>query len=205
MAIKANGYDISRITDVTHEIIRVMRGAEQIWPVEEEPEINYVNRILNNSDFVDTTGWTSIASTLSATDGNLRSTGNGSQAYAFVYYPNVVSYASGKKIYVRVKFKVTNSVCISVDSRLEASGMSTQLQTLQNSPLQDTEYTKSYIKTLPAGGSGNITVSVNYRYANGATQNGKIQDIIEIMLIDMDQDELTTYTLEQMDALPFKA
>lgn len=143
----------------------------------------YENKFLNPT-FVSTSNWANSASTLSALNNILYITAIGTTAGPAAIQSNVLSYASGKKIFIQAKMKVTNSSCTSQQFLAVSTGMTTLTVTFSN-PINGTEYIRSSIFTLGAGGSGNVEFRLRHNYADAATANGKVMEVREALVIDL--------------------
>lgn len=146
------------------------------------------SNVVQNGTFSGTTGWEALSSTISASNNTLFITGNGTNTFASARITNLEPYVSGKKYYVRGKFKVTNSNCNSIQVLFVITGATTTTLTLLLTPLINVEYDLSAIGTLNTGGSGNIEMRIYHRYSTSAIQNGKIMEVKDFLIAD-----LTTY------------
>lgn len=143
----------------------------------------YENKIINPT-FISTSDWSSNSSVLSASNNILYITGSGSASGPAALQDNVLSYASGKKIFIQAKMKVTNSNCTSQAFLAIATGMTTLTNSFSN-PVNGTEYTRSSIFTLGSGGSGNLQIRLRHNYADNATANGKVMEAREVIVVDL--------------------
>lgn len=165
----------------------------------------YTNLIRNGNFANGAIDWSASGSTLSVSNNVLTVTATGSNLYVHTEQSNVTSYVSGKKIYLKVLFKIINTQCLSVETRISATGMALQLKELVANPVNGTIYSIGKIFTLPSGGSGNIKFSITQRYADAPTANGKVMEIREVLIVDVSSRTVDEQTLAWCDAnLAFK-
>lgn len=143
----------------------------------------YENKFINPT-FNSTSNWGTNGAILSASNNILFITGSGSIFGPAALQSNVLQYGSGKKIFIQAKMKVTNSSCASQAVLAIATGMTTLTNSYSN-PVNGTEYIRSSIFTLGAGGSGNVEFRLRHNYADAATANGKVMEVREAFVIDL--------------------
>lgn len=143
----------------------------------------YENKFIN-PNFSSTSNWSVNGAVLTASNNILYITGSGSISGPSAIQSNVLQYVSGKKIFIQAKMKVTNSNCTSQAFMAVATGMTTITDSFSN-PINGTEYIRSSIFTLGAGGSGNVEFRLRHNYADAATANGKAMEVREAMIIDL--------------------
>ena len=144
----------------------------------------YTNRC-NNGNFANgTTGWAANGSSISSNNGVLACTGNGSDVNPR-FYQATVTWALNKKIYIRAKTKVTNSLCNNLKYWLSCPGMTTKQLTIASNPTQDQEYNLGAIGILTAGGSGSVYAQIIHNYADVATANTKVMQVQDVIIIDL--------------------
>lgn len=153
-------------------------------------EIPKLPNLIYNGNFKDTSGW-GVGNAISfSTNYNLLSVTGGStnnRVYAFNNnnantwpYPGGV----GKKIWVQVRVRVTNSVCSSLAVYVSnsANNASPNLPYI-NSPVESAWYTLRGIITLNFDDT--YKLYIRSWYADEASANGKIMHIKDVMLFDL--------------------
>ena len=136
-----------------------------------------------------TTNWDCDASSLSTAGGIISVTGNGTSQYINGYYNSSVACVTGHLVYVRVKVKVTNTICQSINVGIGGTSSydyNTLETTKVSTPAQNQEYTLSGIYKLTEGSTGNICVIAGrHNYSSSANANGKVLQILEAGCCDL--------------------
>ena len=144
----------------------------------------FATNLVTNGDFSNgTTGWSDLGSTLSVSSNKLIITGSGSSPIIRASQNNITPYVLGKKIYFRVKAKLTTSASQFMGIYMFATGMTTQAYAIV--PLVNTDYIMSTVLTATSGGSGNIGFQISYGYVDSATANGKVMEVQYVSAIDL--------------------
>lgn len=139
--------------------------------------LSYKN-LINNGDFYNgIIGWSTGQSTISASSGTLTCTANGAGISGYFYTNVSDTNNTGRKYYIRLKFRVTNNVCTTIRAHIGGT-----LGIIQSSPTINQWYTSSSIIT---GVSSSPYLTVYHYYADASTANGKIMEIQEVMCIDL--------------------
>lgn len=139
----------------------------------------WLRNIIVNGDFSNsTTGWGVDYGTLSVTSNTLSLTANGTALRADVYQTLSIPAIIGHRYYCRFKARVTNSDCLTI--RCTVGGPDTILKT---NPTINEWYPLSFIKT--ATQTYAYVIAWQY-YVDIATANGKVMEINEFELIDLD-------------------
>jgi len=143
-----------------------------------------VTNIVSNGNFASgTTGWSNYFSTKAAVNNILSVTGDGNGNSPYCYKNTGIAAANGKKVFVSLKYKVTNSSCQKVQIQVKGLTSGSVLVDIL-SPTQDTLYTFSRLFTM-VNPVGNIEIRIVHYYADADTANGKVLQLSEVMAIDV--------------------
>lgn len=159
---------------------------------------------IRNGNFVDTTGWTSVYSTITAADNIVSSVCTGTQAYGYVANYTNEAVSPGDKLYGRVTARVTNADCTAISLNIDGSTYGTLLAiATQSSPVENEWYTVSGVVTSPSDLLGNWYPSIKQSYGSAATAAGKTMQAKECLLINLTKffGAGNEPTVEQMDAI----
>ena len=154
--------------------------------------------IVTNGNFVNTTGWNAANSTISASGNILSITGSGASNSPLANR-SVGSFKIGGKIFVKAKLRVTNAVCTSLSISIDGTTAGTEQYAAQATPAQNTWYNVSAVLTVPVDFTGNLEVKLRHNYVDGATANGKVMEVQEVMCIDMTASGESALTAAQMN------
>lgn len=160
---------------------------------------SFVNSVVNGN-FVNTTGWTNLDSTHSASGNTLSNTGTGVTSFPRTYKTTPIVLSSGKKIYIRANIRVTNSVCSSFGVYTNGTSGAISVIGQKTSPVQNQWYLSSGILTVTTE-VGPLDLRLRHDYADAATANGKVMEVRDVIAIDLDAHGLTTKTTAELDAM----
>jgi hypothetical protein len=143
--------------------------------------------IISNGNFANgTTGWSVSASGISVVSNVLSNTGIGSSTEAIAQTTTTTPAIVGDKIYIKGRARVTNADATSIRARIVGStGGTVQYALNQANPVQNQWYSFSTVLTNPANATGFIKVQVMHTYADNATQNGKVMEVMEVMAFEL--------------------
>lgn len=147
-------------------------------------EIPKLSNLIVNGDIKDSSMWTAIYGTLSASSNILNVTGNGTNNWVYVHNPGILMYrgGTGRKIWVSVRIRVTNSVCNQIALYVSNGTISPQLPTL-TSPIQNVWYQMRGIIDLTM--ENNFRLYTRAGYPDAATANGKMMQVKDVMMFDL--------------------
>lgn len=164
------------------------------------------HNLLVDGNFLGTSNWIPYGAA-AAVEGNVLSvTGDGNFASPLVYQTTKLSFASGVRLYIKFKMRVTNDACSLMFGELrDTTWYGTRLNCYPDSgdPVQDVWETLSDIATIPAGGIKNLVGVLKNTYADAAAARGKVMQVKEAMLINLAGfgDYRSTITLGECDLL----
>jgi len=141
------------------------------------------NLVINSDFSKGTTGWVPSGSTIQASNNIMSIIGNGSVVSPGAVKTLATPYVSGKKIFIKCNFRVTNSSSDRLATIL-FDGVNYYLGPTQTVITANTWYALSGIITLMAGGSS-VDIMLQHRYIDAATANGKVMEVQEVMAIDL--------------------
>ena len=161
------------------------------------------NSILNGN-FINTSNWAGSRATFTVANNIATVTADGTDSNGQITQTTPIVYAENKKIAIRFTARVTNSVAVDIRTWVLAAGMATQVGIIQSSPVINQFYTNTVIVTLPAGGSGNISIRAIQQYVDSATANGKVMEVKEVFAIDLTEAGLESKTASEInDMFPY--
>lgn len=146
-------------------------------------QIGTPTNLATNHTFDDTTGWSGSAATLSAASNILSFTGDGTSTTTRAITVDG-AYTEGDQIYVKTTMQAKTSKVASMKLYIQADGMDA-LGSSGFVPTIDTDYTFDMLKTLPAGGSGNIDLRAYAKYATAEDANGSEVQVSHFMGINL--------------------
>lgn len=142
------------------------------------------NEIVNGNFINGTANWTAIGATIAAADNVLSITAAGTGTSGQSTQITNVAHTNGKKIYARVKAKVTNSDCTGIYLRIQdASTANVKTITQQLTPTANQEYLLSATALLTAD-SNTVAVNIYHLYATKEIAATKVMEVSECMMID---------------------
>jgi hypothetical protein len=143
-----------------------------------------ITNIVSNGSFDGTTDWSASEGTISAGFNTLSITGNGTGTQPQAIQTTGATWTEGNKIYVKVKYRVTNSSCLGMKISLFGSTSGGGIVHTDATPTINEWYTASEVAELPAG-SGYIKVIPYHVYADAGTANGKVMQCQYAIAIDL--------------------
>lgn len=177
-----NGEVIDTLSGRSIQSILSEDSVARITKIDGNTDINtdvYGTNLVTNGDFSNgITGWYGSNSTISVANNTMTSTGNGGAA-ACVTYQALTSKKVTQKLYVRIKMRVTNSVCNNLGFSIGGGG-----HTLKSHPTANEWYTMSAIHTMP---NDNAVVYFDpyHEYTDATTANGKIMEVKNVLILDL--------------------
>lgn len=137
-----------------------------------------VNNIIKNGNFVGTSSWGAVNSTVSASNNILSITGNGDDAVAISQINQTIQFDESMRIFVCAKVRVTNDACKYIRI-VTASGY---YDTRIVKPVKDKWYT---IACLGYKQTGNLNLMrFDHAYSDATTANGKIMEVKDVVAFD---------------------
>lgn len=135
-------------------------------------------QLVTNGNFANgTTGWVGAVATIAASNNTLMVSGTGT---SLIPSANAgITWTQSNKYYIKVKVRVTNSVCTNIRLRNEA--LST-LFTIKDNPVANEWYSFSAIYTPNAN---TVTLKIAHTYADAATSNGKVMEVQDVLTINL--------------------
>ena len=140
-------------------------------------EVKTMTNLVVNGNFVDTTGWTGVDSTISAASNTCSDTGNGANAYP--YFKQNVTGIIGRTYALTYRVRVTNSNCLSLRYRFMNSGSTESVLT----PVANTWYQITVVFT--ANGTFPEELRLYHQYADASTANGKVMEAQYVSIVDL--------------------
>ena len=145
-------------------------------------KIYTAKNLVTNGDFSNgTTGWSAYASTIAAANNTLSNAGDGSVSIPWSIATSLSNLAANSKIYLKVKFRVTNSAA--TDIMLFSSIPVLVYPIIQQTPVVNQWYEKSVVHTCVAGGTMNLFF--RHGYADAATALNKVMEVQNVFAIDL--------------------
>ena len=138
-----------------------------------------VNNIVTNGNFVGTSNWAAIYSTVSASNNILSITGNGNNARAIAQISQTIQFDESMRIFACAKIRVTNDACESL-TITTASGI---YMTRIVKPVKDKWYTIACIQDSPLTKNYNL-MYFDHAYSDATTANGKVMEVKEVIAFD---------------------
>ena len=163
--------------------------------VETDTTVMATNLFLNGDFSNGTTGWILTNSTLSASNDVLSVIADGTGTSPRVN--QILTGASGKKVYMRARVRVTNSNCTSIYLRT-GDGMVQAIQTL---PVLNTWYNLTVVGNFLTN-----SIRIDHNYVDSTTANGKVMEVQYVFAIDLTAPfgKGNEPTVEQMDEIMSK-
>ena len=139
-----------------------------------------VNNIVTNGNFVGTSNWAPIYSTVSASNNILSITGNGGNARAITQITQTIQFDESMRIFACAKVRVTNDAC----EFLTITSANGYYQTKIVKPVKDKWYTIAILQ------DGKRTENLNlmyfdHAYPDATTANGKVMEVKEVIAFDV--------------------
>lgn len=150
---------------------------ERIEEIEDDTYFPATNALVS-PDFEAITGWTADKATLAVANNVASVTGNGTDAYANLYQSNTNVAVIGDKVYLRVRARVTNALCTS----LQLSTTSFAQPVFINNPVANQWYD---IYVVIDATATNAILTIRANYADAATANGKVLQVEKPVKINL--------------------
>jgi len=158
---------------------------QTVWNQKQE-NMSVTNLVANGNFANGTSGWSaSTASTNTASNNILSNIGDGTNASVRTNGTTNIACAIGKKIYIKAKLTVKNSVTAGIILYVGTTGVGGKEVTRQLTPIQDIQYKLSGIVTLDSNDVGNIQPRCYHYYADAATANGKVMEVQQVFSVDL--------------------
>ena len=141
------------------------------------------NNLVSNGNFVNTTGWTAFASTVSSTANILTDKGTGTAVNPAIYQDTTTPCVTNKKVYVTAKARVTNNSCTSLRIEINGSTSGSQITKEIFNPVINQWYLLSGIVTQTT--IGNIRTLIRQSYIDLATALDKVMEVQQVQVIDL--------------------
>ena len=141
--------------------------------------------IVQGGNFPSTSGWSATASTNTVSNNILSNAGDGTNASARVNGTTSIACVIGKKIYIKAKLTIKNSVASGLILYVGTTGIGGKEVVRQLIPTQNIQYTLSGIVTLDANDVGNIQPRCYHYYVDAATANGKVMEVQQVFAVDI--------------------
>ena len=138
-----------------------------------------VNNIVTNGNFVGTSNWTPIYSTVSASNNILSITGNGGNARAIAQIGQIIQFDESMRIFACAKVRVTNDACEYIRIAT-ASGYN---ETKIVKPVKDKWYTIATLQSTKRTEKLNL-MYFDHAYSDATTANGKVMEVKEVIAFD---------------------
>lgn len=178
----------------------------RIEELEGDTFIPMKNEVVNGDFRNGTTGWEAAASTQEVLSDPalgkvvLRNTGNG--AGQNVYARNTIekSIKKGNLYYYKTLFRVTNSLCVTLQTWLRLNGNTVLFDTI-SAPTANVYYTQKNILSFSEDGS--LSINARHNYVDTATASGKEMDVASVLFVNLTEvfGKGNEPTVEEMDRL----
>jgi hypothetical protein len=157
-------------------------------------------QLVTNGDFDNgTTGWASLSSTSTVSNGIISNVGNGTSVSPFLRH-TFTPYVTDT-FYSVFRVRVTNPNATSIIFSLRGSSTAgTTINIQQNTPIQNAFYVLSGKETL-SGGSGDLQIRIIHNYVDTATANGSQMDVDYAYAYNLTSLGIDTLTQSQLDYL----
>ncbi len=161
-----------------------------------------LTNLVENGNFKEgTSGWTPISSTIATSNNTLTVTGSGLENYAMARQTTKCSLSTGKRIFVRMRAKVTNNSCRVIAIQVSGDGEGSNISAAAiEQPSENTIYTV-YGIFVQTNQVGLLQIKPYHSYVDAATANGKVMEVQEVIALDLDQyPDLQGLTAEEINA-----
>lgn len=138
-----------------------------------------VKNIVTNGNFVGTSNWGAVHSTVSASNNILSITGNGNNAVAISQIVQEIQFDESMRIFVCAKVRVTNDACEYM-TIVTASGY---YETKIVKPVKDKWYTIATLQSTKRTEKLNL-MRFDHAYSDATTANGKVMEVKEVIAFD---------------------
>lgn len=163
-----------------------------------------LTNLVQNGNFKDgTSGWGGGggSSTISVSENTLSITGTGSAMSSYVDNTSRFSWSYGKKVFFKARVRVTNSDVTVATLQLRVSSGSAISQSTISNPIQNRWYELKGVSEVTTQ-TGRILTRLFSTYPNAATANGKVMEVQEVVVLDLDQyPDLQGLTADEINAL----
>ena len=156
--------------------------------------------LLEHGNFPDGSDkWTVVGGTLTISNNTAIVTGSGANSYAWLMQsPLPLPGGTGKEIFCRVKIKIDNTDC-NLIRVYGFDGTSSVIFDERTNPVQDQEYTLYGIAPLVS--DSKFGIYTFHRYADAATANGKVMEVQEVFVLDLDAEGLAGKTADEINTM----
>ncbi len=162
------------MTDGATSTFQVYNGAEQ--DISGKADKVTATNLVTNGDFSNgTAGWAAGNSVNTVTDGILTNTADGSSINPYVTRPFITPLVTGKKYYVKLKVRVTNSACTGIRVY---NGATTS--TFIDNPIANEWYDFGIVITA---GANHAYLTIYRYYSTAAIANGSSMEIDSVLAI----------------------
>lgn len=144
--------------------------------------------LIKNGNFADgITGWTGSGCSISASNGMLVATGNGTRETPYSQQSNTgFKYRSGNTYYFRISARVKDNECQGFSFNALADGSAVHILEIQPTPTANVLYLLSGVYTATAEDeTKDIGLRISCRYADASASNGKIMEIKDPLIVDI--------------------
>lgn len=163
-----------------------------------------LTNLVQNGNFKDgTSGWGGGggSSTISVSGNTLSITGTGSAMSSYVDNTSRFSWSYGKKVFFKARVRVTNSDVTVATLQLRVSSGSAISQSTISNPIQNRWYELKGVSEVTTQ-TGRILTRLFSTYPDAATANGKVMEVQEVVVLDLDQyPDLQGLTADEINAL----
>ena len=210
-AINENRTDINTIeTDVIDKVNQVTLNisnsspTQHIQSVKQNCGVNTTingatiqNIIFNGNLNYDTDGWTAVNSNLSASDNILSITGGSVSSINGARNTTNISATGGSNYFVRLGYRALNSDVVSIILRIEGTTSGSLDVASVTSPSINVSG-ELYNRISLSGLVGNLRMYARISYVDSATADGKVVEIQEAMMINLDDIGETETNADQL-------
>ena len=139
-----------------------------------------VNNIVTNGNFVGTSNWGAIYSTVSASNNILSITGNGGNARAIAQIVQTIQFYESMRVFACAKVRVTNDAC----EFMTITTASGHYQTKIVKPVKDKWYTIVALQSDENRTENLNLMYFDHAYSDATTANGKVMEVKEVIAFD---------------------
>lgn len=158
-----------------------------------------------NGNFSSTANWSQDNATGAVSSNVYSMTGNGTAASPFMYQTTSTNIIDGNRYYIRVRVRVTNSICQSLRLGYAGTGVVIFFAT-QALPVINTWYTLHGIVNVPSTSVGVLKLYIFSDYLTAGASNAQVMQVDGandngVMAIKMNNEAFVDWSINQISTL----
>lgn len=169
-----------------------LENKSKIEKLESDNQIDITNHIENGDFRSGTDKWSALSgSNITHGDKALNVNGNGNTFMVRAYQYSGIPYKLGSKVYVRAEFEINNDNCNRAGFYIRSSSAPASNETfiMQTSPNKNKKFIMSGVVDITdAKGSGFVGVYARADYEDGATANGTVMKVRNVIALNLTED-----------------